>query len=310
LRRRNVRQTYSLALALMALERLHAPRNERDRLLAGTIDQPEPRKLVGDDADAMSRWTKALLANRDSETRSEYETRWSYEGPGFDNSNTQYGVLGLHSADLCEQKIGRTTWFAVAAHWLATQCPAEGPPVPLSLQPIQSTKAGVAPRPGATIASGNRTQAQRRASPRGWDYHTATDRPYGGMTAAGISSLTIALSHLENSPGKVDAELRKKIDQAILDGFAWLSKHRSIRHVPGPDIGHAMNWWYYWLYGLERACELSNVGLIDGHDWYHDHALLLLKAQEKDGGWGRLEETCWAILFLKKAQLPVFTRPR
>lgn len=313
LRRRRVRETYSLALAMMALERLHAPLHERDQLLSGALAKPVPRHLVGDDAIAMQRWTTDLLANRDSDVRPEYLTRWRYSGPGFDNSNTQYGGLGLHSADLCEQKIGRTNWFAVAAHWLEVQCPAEGPAVPVSLLPIEPATAannpGQSGKPGTTTGGG-RTTAQRRAAPRGWDYGRGDATPYGGMTTAGISSLTIALSHLQQGKGKVDGDLRKKIDQAILSGFAWLSKWKAPRHVPGADLGHAMNWWYYHLYGLERACELSNVGLIDGHDWYHDHALLLLASQQADGGWGRLEETCWAILFLKKAQLPVFTRPR
>lgn len=308
LRRREVRETYSLALALMAMERSYAPLREREQLLSGAIQAPAPRKLAGDDAEAMGRWTKALLANRDPEVRAEYRTRWRYSGPGYDNSNTQYGVLGLHSAALCEQKVGRTTWFAVADHWLAEQCAAEGPPVALSLQPIDPMGAAMT----ASAAGKGRTIAQvtRRAAPRGWNYGGGEGTPYGGMTTAGISSLTIALAHLENGPGKLDLQFRRKIEQAIADGFAWLSMHRAPRHVPGPDRHHAMGWWYYHLYGLERACELSNVGLIDGHDWYHDHALLLLASQEKDGGWGRLEDTCWAILFLKKAQLPVFTRPR
>jgi hypothetical protein len=305
LRRRSVRQTYSLALAAMAMERLHAPPREREQLLSGAIDRPAVRRLGGDDAVAMGAWTAALLANRDSEARPEYVTRWSYAGRGYDNSNTQYGVLGLHSAALCDQRIGRTTWFAIAAHWLAEQCPAEAAPASLVLQPIDGQAA--AKKLPATSA---RTQAVRRAAPRGWDYHGGNGTPYGGMTTAGISSLTIALSHLQNSPGSVDPDLRRKIDQAILDGFAWLSKHRSVRHVPGNSLHHAMNWWFYYLYGLERACELSNVGLIDGLDWYHDHALILLAAQDEDGGFGRLEDTCWAILFLKKAQLPVFTLPR
>jgi hypothetical protein len=315
LRRRNVRETYPLALALMAMERLHAPPREREDLLAGVLKAPAPRRLVGDDAEAMDRWTKALLDNRDTEVRADYLTRWRYSGPGYDNSNTQYGVLGLHSADLCERKIGRTTWFAVANHWLAEQCPAEGPAVPLTLQSIEpkgaAMAAGGAAKGRTTAGHGSgRTQANRRATPRGWDYGQGDGIPYGGMTTAGISSLTIALAHLENSPGKLDPQLRSKIEQAIADGFAWLSKHRAPRHVPGTDLHHAMNWWYYHLYGLERACELSNVGLIDGNDWYHDHAQLLLASQRKDGGWGRIEDTCWAILFLKKAQLPVYTRPR
>lgn len=301
LRRRVVRQTYPLSLALLAIERLHAPPGERDKLLAGTLKRPLPRVLAGDDLAAAREWTKALLDNRDHDVRPEYETRWSYGDRGFDNSNSQYGVLGLHSAELCGIEVGRTTWFAVAAHWLDQQCPAEGPSVPITLRPLQATK---------VEAPAGRTQAQQRGVPRGWDYGGGNGTPYGSMTAAGIASLTIALAHLQDADGKVAEDLRTRIEQAIRDGFTWLAKWSAPRQVPGPSVGSASNWYFYWLYGLERACELSNVGLIDGVDWYHDHAMLLLESQWDDGSWGTLEDTCWAILFLKKAQLPVFTRPR
>lgn len=302
LRRREVRETYPLGIALSAMDRLYTPSGEREQLLSGALDRPGERKLDVEDTKTVARWTKALLANRDTEVRPEYQTRWRYSGPGFDNSNTQYGVLGLHAADSCGAKVGRTVWFAVTNHWLAVQCAAEGPAVPLALAPIDATH--------GTSARAPQTRSQQRASPRGWDYGTGTMPPYGGMVTAGIASLTIALSHLQNSAGKVDAGHRQRSEQAIRDGFAWLARWYAPRRVPGPAADHATKWWYYHLYGLERACELSNVGTFDGHDWYHDHALLLLEAQEADGGWGRLADTCWAILFLKKGQLPVFTHPR
>jgi len=303
LRRRSVRQTYPLSLALMATERLYAPRNERDMLLDGRLKRPAPRMVAAEDKGVVHPWARALLANRDDSVRPDYVTRWSYEGPHFDNSNTQYGVLGLHSAHLCNVDIGRTTWFAVASHWLAEQCPAEGPTVGIELGTLGAAKDGSGVR--------QLTVVQRRGAPRGWSYRGPSEAPYGSMTAAGISSLTIALSHLQDGNSNVDAQTRNRIEQAIRDGFVWLSKWRAPRIVPSPTIAHSMSWWYYWLYGLERACELSNVGLVDGHDWYHDHALLLLELQYDDGSWGgSMTDTAWAILFLKKAQMPVFTGPR
>jgi hypothetical protein len=40
--------------------------------------------------------------------------------------------------------------------------------------------------------------------------------------------------------------------------------------------------------------------LIAGRDWYKNGAEELLARQGRTGGWGRLEETCFAILFLRK----------
>ena len=60
---------------------------------------------------------------------------------------------------------------------------------------------------------------------------------------------------------------------------------------------------------LRRACELSQVALLDDHDWYFEGATLILESQEDNGRFqpGSVVDNCFAILFLKKASLPVFT---
>ena len=49
---------------------------------------------------------------------------------------------------------------------------------------------------------------------------------------------------------------------------------------------------------------------LNGRDWYFDGATSLLEEQAKGGNWGPVIDTCFAILFLKKAALPVITGKR
>jgi hypothetical protein len=66
---------------------------------------------------------------------------------------------------------------------------------------------------------------------------------------------------------------------------------------------------------LERAGELFGTERFGDHEWYPEGALVILDAQEADGSWfrdghgshvsGRESDTCWAILFLKRATRPL-----
>jgi len=112
------------------------------------------------------------------------------------------------------------------------------------------------------------------------------------------------------SPGAL-----RDVDEAIDAGFAWLAEEFTARANPG-FVGKSDKHWYYWLYSLERACELAGVAWLDGRDWYYEGALQLLSQQRKDGAFATgggetmlVEATCFAVLFLKKSTLPVVTGP-
>jgi hypothetical protein len=62
---------------------------------------------------------------------------------------------------------------------------------------------------------------------------------------------------------------------------------------------------YYDLYSVERAMMLGGVKRIGGRDWYHDGALYILWNQMNDGAWLDASDTCFALLFLKRAFVPV-----
>jgi hypothetical protein len=125
------------------------------------------------------------------------------------------------------------------------------------------------------------------------------------MTTAGITGLVICGAALRAS-NKGTGQLRAKMNLAIRQGFAWLARNFSVTNNPGGN----QRWHYYYLYGLERACELNGTKLLNGRRWYFEGASLLLNQQSKDGVWKNIEDTCFAILFLKKAAPPVTTGPR
>ncbi len=150
-----------------------------------------------------------------------------------------------------------------------------------------------------------------RTAARGFAYQRADEPPYGSMTAACLAGLVVARVGAERA-GSKPAELRA-IDAAIAGGFAWLADEFTVRSNPG-WVGHCDHHWYYWLYSLERACELAGIARLCGRDWYHEGAVQLLAQQQQNGSFRAdrgdtllLEATCFAVLFLKKSTLPAIT---
>lgn len=152
----------------------------------------------------------------------------------------------------------------------------------------------------------------------GWGYESARSNGaelpiYGSMTCAGISGLTICMAGLRDS-NAVRQDLGAAADRAILMGFAWLAENFTV-HSNANRVQQPYFWVYYYLYGLERACELNGVQLINDRDWYFEGALTLLDTQFDDGGWPDdhhpdeiMERTAMAVLFLKQSSMPVYTK--
>jgi hypothetical protein len=145
---------------------------------------------------------------------------------------------------------------------------------------------------------------------RGWAY-LPKDTKYqsGSMTTSGVATLIICKDALEFA-GKYKA-IQKKADKAIRDGCAWLARHFTIRSNPR---GRGA-WHYYYLYGLERAGVLSLVREFGKHKWYEQGVKYLLSAQQGNGAWtaggqsSELVNTCFALLFLKRATTPIIGIP-
>ena len=314
LRRRVLVDTYSVANAIMAIEAFYRPLGEYEELRSGAIDRPRERRLSASDLTLVREWTDILLHNMDTRVDRAYLARWNYVAEArYDHSVNQYGLLGLYSAHLCGIEISPQIWRAAAAHLIGSQ---QKPGRRISLELATHRQVEAARGQGTSTTSG-----ARPAEVAGWGYVEAHQdgepRPiYGSMTCAGLTGLTIAMAGMLDSGRTRDPALGEA-DDARRRGFAWLAENFTARWHPGP--GSAASYYthhYYYLYGLERACELSGTELINGRDWYLEGALALLAQQEGNGAWPTLTggdtdtatTTAMAVLFLKKSSMPVYTQ--
>lgn len=238
--------------------------------------------------------------------------QWAYivsmGGPldGGDNSNTQFALLALRRAALAGFRIPEQVWKRSEAHFMKS----------LDLE------AG------------------------GWGYGCSgsLEGVYGSMTAVGVASLVICRSMLLDPEDAAGHPYLR--DPAIARGMIWLEDHFAAALHPGiadvslggmpagPDgrPGQAppppggfgglsdQCFQYYWLYAVERVGMLLGRRFIGSHDWYRAGAEWLLSQQRPDGSWINpagavlapeppFAATCFALLFLERATLPVVTPP-
>jgi hypothetical protein len=150
--------------------------------------------------------------------------------------------------------------------------------------------------------------------PQGWcykGYHhqlkycKSPDTPYTSMTAGAVGAVTIYDYIL-------GADWKK--DKTVQNGVAWLVKNWSWSENVGPceiSNGTPKAWLYYGFYAVERVGMLCDTPLIGGHDWYREGATVILDAQAASGAWNVSDakkptwDTCFAILFLKRATRPL-----
>ncbi|MBI4617511.1 MAG: terpene cyclase/mutase family protein [Planctomycetes bacterium] len=280
-------RTYNVSCLVLALEaRWEPPRD---------VPEPPGHPKVRMPADQLD-WTKRavdwLLEKRTS------EGVWHYpsQGASYDHSNTQYAVLALKSATRCGIEVPLDVWTKTIDHFAGAQDP-DGPAVGLDR---------TLDAPGGDARYDGPREYVREARARGWAY-TKGGSSYGSMTSAGVGCQVLALSGLIDA-GRLDRANRAKAEVSIRDGLAWLGRHYSV--LDNPKYGQS--WYYYYLYGLERALILSRTRTLSGRDWYRDGARVLVKLQGGDGSWpvqagttGTVDNAAFALLFLKRATRPV-----
>ena len=194
-------------------------------------------------------------------------------GGSGDNSNTQYAALGLRACYDAGILIPEET-ITLAVKWLNESAHA-----------IENGKAGanaVGTGPGETPGK-----------PQGWGYKGSGEgEAYGSMTVGAVGALTI-----------YDYMTKRdwKRDPIVKNGVAWITANYDIDS--NPKKGGA--WLYYYLYGLERVGMLYDTKLFGNRDWYQEGAKWLLEKQGANGAWNAEWDTCFAILFLKKATQPL-----
>ena len=143
----------------------------------------------------------------------------------------------------------------------------------------------------------------------GWYYQGKNEKPSGSMTAAGLASLFIIADFLEpgsgcpcargKSPRRV-SETERAMDAAL----GWLGKFFDAKTNPQADkVGKGKT--LYWLYCVERVGIAAGYKYFGTHNWYKEGAAEVVKRQGKDGNWGSLDQTCFALLFLYKGRAPI-----
>jgi len=294
------RTTYEAALGLLALEAHHlAPSTASKR--------PDPRAIPAQDREWIRSIAGCLLQCQSSDGSFGYgPTRGT--SAWTDHSNAQYGLLGLKAARRCGIAIRPEVFRRALDHFLAAQEP-DGPVV-------NRRREGGVGEPGRSVGT---TRAVAKDRARGWGYQGSRGTT-GAMTSGGVSSLVICRGELLGT-ALLPAALDGRTVEAIRDGIAWLGKYFSVTW--NPTESGAAGWLHYYLYGLERAGVLAGVAWMGEHDWYGEGAEQLLRTQRKTGGWdgeamlrrrgrkgagagdGDLLDTCFALLFLKKATFRV-----
>ncbi|MCB9898543.1 MAG: terpene cyclase/mutase family protein [Planctomycetes bacterium] len=153
---------------------------------------------------------------------------------------------------------------------------------------------------------------RRQASDGGYSYHPLlSPEPSGTMTTAGLTTLFVAREALE-AAGRHDKE-RALADKSTATAWDWLDArfspsggplgHAGVIADRYPAFGRAPSWHYYMLYGIERVASLYDRRSIGDMPWYRDGALEILGHESPEGGWGTLENTCFALLFLRRATI-------
>lgn len=303
LRRRRLEDSYSLAAALMAMAALHSPPGQAAALREGSLAALPKCELPERDRKLATKWLEQLLANVDPRGPVANALRFNYTaGPRYDTSLQQYGLLGLWSAQTCGLDVPAGAFAAASRHLLDVQGRGRG-----SLTLRLSTHAQVRDAAGTEAPP---AASERKAQPRGYAYQEASEPAFGSMTAAGISGLLLARAGM-SVRGESDRALAARIDDAVRDGQAWLAEDFTVRVNPG-FAERADRHWYYWLYCLERSCELAGIARLQGRDWYYEGGLQLLSQQQENGSFRAehastllLDATCFAILFLAKSTAPV-----
>ena len=142
--------------------------------------------------------------------------------------------------------------------------------------------------------------------PRGWSYHGRNSaHAWGSMTAGAVGAVVIYNYMLKR-------DFRR--DTSFQDGVAWMAQNFTVKANPGPADTFGKKpetMYYYYLYALERMAMLADLRTVGVHAWYDSGAKVIIDAQKEDGSWKTSDgsnstyDTCFAILFLKRATRPV-----
>ena len=326
--------TYDAAAILMCLQKYYEPEQRKAGILYVSNEkefEDARREVWGSISKQHATYIKTLIADLNDAQLAGNRGGWGYggiraQGGGqySDNSCSQYAVLGYKAASLLGADLN-TKVFEDEAERLIRQY-WEDP----NAEPVEYVHSND-DREGDDNERKNRKTAaefKSRIRPGGWSYLCGTVNGASmQLTAAGISSLTICMDELKVR-GKLKEKLAQKIGLTVRGAEAKLhATYYSAEVMQGnrnPFSVSTSDGWgvYYNLYSVERGCVLAGIRKLNGEtDWYEIGANALIEHQNMDGSWGsqpqqggnnrrdrqQLINTCLAILFLKRAAMPVIT---
>ena len=185
----------------------------------------------------------------------------------WDNSNGQYGVLGVWMGLLENMEIPRSYWLSVMNHWKRCQ------------------KAD-----GAWAYKGSNDKMRA-----------------GMCTAGVASMFVCFDSLRASDFLRCSINFEKDRDYVVIKkGLDWFDKHFEASLRGGGNLGHG-NSFYYYLYGIERIGLASGYKYFGKADWYKMGVSKLLGMQGGGGGawngpWGDVVCTSYAMLFLVRGR--------
>jgi len=135
----------------------------------------------------------------------------------------------------------------------------------------------------------------------GFGYHPG-DAERGGMTAATLAGVAV-ITELAHGSAEILAPFVKKKDR-LRAAETWMESRFDAAHQPFGPHGWTPTFSYEYLWAVERWCGLTGRKKIGAHDWYQEGAEFLLEEQGIKGDWDdSIENTCFALLFLRRATL-------
>ncbi|MCY2925504.1 MAG: DUF4159 domain-containing protein, partial [Planctomycetota bacterium] len=251
--------------------------------------------------------------------------RYSYNTPGAagDNSNSQYGLLGVWAAAQLGLEVPEGYWERVAKHWQGCQGPDGGwhydPTKPAAGKAFATmTAAGIATvlvcfeqlTPGAFADC--RGPNQPAAVENGLDW---MERYF--VEIVGGAKAAKAARELDKQRKDQEAEETKKVLSELSpddrqrfqqEENKRLAEERKRQRPAGELHGFQApaGWMYYFLYGVERVGLASGYKYFGTADWYKVGAERLLNEQSKNGRWGaELFNTAFATIFLVRGRHPI-----
>lgn len=292
--------TYEIATLLLAVAEASGARRSPDfraPALRGSRTKERSKPPAGSPI-PRERWTwmcelaQRLLHFQAGSGGWRYYPNDFHSGGSADVSSTQFALLALSTASRCGYDVPADV-FRRAREFLVAQQQPDGPRTPRAIHWEGAGSDAIDRARGFPYIAKSRVLEYQRVS--------------GGMTAAGLASLLLVREELAHE-GRDE-----RLEQAILDAFAWLGRYFTVEVNPGYQPFLMGSYHYCHLYALERAGDLMGRELIAGRAWFAEGAKRLLRAQREDGAFP--DETCmhpqdvlgtaFALLFLTRASKPI-----